>query len=219
MRRPHATGFTLIELLVAITLMAIVSVLSWRGLDAIARARDGLEQRAEQTDALLRLLGQLERDLTMRAPDMVLEPALAPVLPVAPNNPSGQIPVKSTLPLAVDITAAGRNAGSHMEIIRAGPYEPGTWQRVQWWLENGRLLRAAGMPSATYPLPAPDPEDSALVLDAVRHFDIQGWVRDLGWRELPRPADATTPVDGLQIVIVRDGGDQSETYRRIISFQ
>lgn len=33
------SGFTLIELLVAITVMAIVAVLGWRGLDGIVRAR------------------------------------------------------------------------------------------------------------------------------------------------------------------------------------
>jgi general secretion pathway protein J len=32
-------GFTLIELLVAITILAIVAVLGWRGLDGIVRAR------------------------------------------------------------------------------------------------------------------------------------------------------------------------------------
>lgn len=229
-RSPRATGFTLIELLVAITLMAIVSVISWRGLDAIARVRDALEQRAEQTDALLRLLGQLERDLVLRAPDMVLAPAFNPQLPPSPGPTSSSDPsppaanpaahaLATTLPLAVAVERLGRNAGSRLELIRSGPYEPGTWQRVEWWLDNGRLLRAAGTPSATYPLPAPTLDETAVLLDGVNRFEILGWVRNLGWQELPRPADATTPVDGLQVVIARDAGDQNEIYRRIISFQ
>ena len=33
-------GFTLIELLIAITLMAVLAGLSWRGLDSLMRSRD-----------------------------------------------------------------------------------------------------------------------------------------------------------------------------------
>src|SRR5260363_339284 len=38
-RHARAQGFTLIELLVAIAILALVAVLSWRGLDQILRAR------------------------------------------------------------------------------------------------------------------------------------------------------------------------------------
>ena len=36
----HQRGFTLIELLIAITLMAVLAGLSWRGLDSLMRSRD-----------------------------------------------------------------------------------------------------------------------------------------------------------------------------------
>ncbi len=39
-KRRH--GFTLVELLVAISILAILAVLGWRGLDSIVRARIGL---------------------------------------------------------------------------------------------------------------------------------------------------------------------------------
>ena len=42
--KQRARGFTLIELLVAISILAIVAVLGWRGLDAIVRARVSLNE-------------------------------------------------------------------------------------------------------------------------------------------------------------------------------
>ena len=51
-------GFTLIELLVAISIMALMAVLSWRGLDGMTRAQAQLQTRA---DALLTLQAGLNQ--------------------------------------------------------------------------------------------------------------------------------------------------------------
>lgn len=65
-RRPAPSamqGFTLIELLVALGIMALMAGLSWRGLDAMARAQTQIQQRG---DALLTLqagLAQWSADL------------------------------------------------------------------------------------------------------------------------------------------------------------
>lgn len=58
-----ARGFTLIELLVAISLMALMAVLSWRGLDGISRAQTQLQQRSDGVQALQTTLGQWGADL------------------------------------------------------------------------------------------------------------------------------------------------------------
>lgn len=50
--RCGAHGFTLIELLVALAIMAMMTVVSWRGLDAMARAQTQIDRRG---DALLTL--------------------------------------------------------------------------------------------------------------------------------------------------------------------
>ena len=47
-RGGHALGFTLIELLVAIAVMALLAVLSWRGLDGMSRAQTQTQARADQ---------------------------------------------------------------------------------------------------------------------------------------------------------------------------
>lgn len=55
-------GFTLIELLVAITILAIVAVLGWRGLDSIVRARIALNASMEQTRGIQLAFAQIEND-------------------------------------------------------------------------------------------------------------------------------------------------------------
>jgi general secretion pathway protein J len=55
-------GFTLIELLVAITVLAIVAVLGWRGLDGIVRARFALSNDLEQTRGMQLAFAQMQND-------------------------------------------------------------------------------------------------------------------------------------------------------------
>jgi len=59
----RARGFTLIELLVAITVLAIVAVMGWRGLDTIVRSREQLTQNMEQTRGIQLTFAQLQSDL------------------------------------------------------------------------------------------------------------------------------------------------------------
>jgi general secretion pathway protein J len=56
-------GFTLIELLVAISVMALLAVMSWRGLDGMARAQAQTSQRADEVLNLQAGLGQWKVDL------------------------------------------------------------------------------------------------------------------------------------------------------------
>jgi general secretion pathway protein J len=56
-------GFTLVELLVALFAMALLAVLSWRGLDGMARAQAQTEARADQVLTLQVGLAQWSADL------------------------------------------------------------------------------------------------------------------------------------------------------------
>lgn len=56
-------GFTLIELLVAISVMSLLAVLSWRGLDGMARAQAQTSLRADQVLTLQAGLAQWKIDL------------------------------------------------------------------------------------------------------------------------------------------------------------
>lgn len=64
-RRPlqRVHGFTLIELLVAIGVLALMAVLTWRGLDGISRAQGQLQQRSDEVQTLQATLGQWTADL------------------------------------------------------------------------------------------------------------------------------------------------------------
>lgn len=58
--KQHA--FTLVELLVAISILAIVAVLGWRGLDGIMRARFTLTEQMETTRGLQLAFAQMQSD-------------------------------------------------------------------------------------------------------------------------------------------------------------
>lgn len=55
-------GLTLVELLVAISVLAFVAVLGWRGLDSIVRARVALNTDLAQTRGLQLAFAQLQND-------------------------------------------------------------------------------------------------------------------------------------------------------------
>lgn len=61
--RRRAPGFTLIELLVAIGILALMAVLSWRGLEGMTQTQSRLQQRADAALALQAGLAQWGADL------------------------------------------------------------------------------------------------------------------------------------------------------------
>lgn len=61
-RLPRPRGFTLVELLVAISILAMVAVLGWRGLDGIVRARVSLTEQMETTRGMQLAFAQMQSD-------------------------------------------------------------------------------------------------------------------------------------------------------------
>jgi len=51
-------GFTLVELLVAIAVMALLAIVSWRGLDGMVRAQQITRERADAVLELQTVLAQ-----------------------------------------------------------------------------------------------------------------------------------------------------------------
>jgi general secretion pathway protein J len=70
-RGPRAPqhGFTLIELLVAIAILAVIAVLSWRGLDQIIRARQMITSAMEDERVFAQLFDQMRIDAREAASD------------------------------------------------------------------------------------------------------------------------------------------------------
>lgn len=56
-------GFTLVELLVALAIFAILSAFAYRGLDAMLRSREALQEESRKWRDVTVFIGRLERDL------------------------------------------------------------------------------------------------------------------------------------------------------------
>ncbi|MFH0129869.1 prepilin-type N-terminal cleavage/methylation domain-containing protein [Variovorax sp. VaC1] len=199
MQRRRQAGFTLIEVMIAITLMAVVSLMAWRGLDSVSRAHGMLEERTEDIARLMRALDQLERDVALRATTELPQPTAAELLP-----PALLVRRQNDLPF-------------FLEIVRAAPAAPGQWQRVQWWRRGDALYRATGPASASFPLSAPDATARVAVLDAVSVFQLRAWEPGQGWRNLPGVAPARTTATGLELELgIKNRGDGVvQTFRRV----
>lgn len=212
------TGFTLVEVMIAITIMAVLAVMAWRGLDGVARANSTLERRSEDIARLLRALDQLERDLAWRATTEL--PANAMAEATGPRTAASPPAVIATelLPAALQ---ARRQTGLpfFFEIVRAAPMAPGHWQRVQWWQRGAVLYRAAGPVSASFPLPPPDTGDRVAILEGVTRFELRAWEPGQGWRNLPAAAPARAATTGLELTLgVREGGDGvARTFQRVFA--
>ncbi|MDH1147864.1 prepilin-type N-terminal cleavage/methylation domain-containing protein [Pseudomonas mosselii] len=188
-------GFTLIEVMIAILLMAVVSLIAWRGLDSVSRADRHVREASEDQQAILRVFQQLERDLALRATVELVEPTL----------PGREPPGKPLLP-------AVRARADRLELVRSGAVSGSGLQRVRWYVRGGTLYRAAAPLRERFALPAP--KVAVAVLDNVSAFDLRSWQAKGGWRAPASEAD-DNPI-GLEVRLTRRGPQGEERYRQIL---
>ena len=67
-----SSGFTLVEMIIAITILVIVAILGWRGLDGIFRSRIALISEMEQPRGMQLTFAQLQSDCDQLAPGRVI---------------------------------------------------------------------------------------------------------------------------------------------------
>lgn len=169
--KKRSRGFTLIELLVAITVLAVVAVLGWRGLDAIVRSRVSLNEDLEYTRGLQLAFAQMQSDCG----NIVKADAI------------GQRSALSAQPgrLALVRTVFADNQPSRVQVIT-------------YRLNGGVLSRSESVP--TRDLKELDTAWSASMADAstappvvlhsgVAAMTVRTWSEGIGWR--PAGADAT----------------------------
>tara|TARA_R110002051_G_scaffold144694_1_gene217514 strand:- start:45943 stop:46626 length:684 start_codon:yes stop_codon:yes gene_type:complete len=217
------SGFTLIEVMIAIMIMAVISLIAWRGLDIMTRANTQLQVRSEENARLMRTLQQLEHDLawrtTIELPSSVMDMPEQGTEPTPPEQADGrQAPLIPLLPVGMDVRRLNQ-IPLQLELVRAAPAAPGQWQRVRWWLQSGTLYRAAGQPTNSYPLPAPETADRVAVLEGIASFNIRAWEPQQGWRQLPATGRSLTPASGLEIQLgTRRSAGPVTYYRRVLAF-
>jgi general secretion pathway protein J len=121
-RARPARGFTLIELLVAIAILAVVAILSWRGLDQIVRGRNVISTSMAEERVFAQMFDQMRIDTRQAVSD---DEAGSPAV-------------------AVD--------GGALQIVRAFAVPPGAAPRLQvvrYRVSDGRVVRYASPPLAT----------------------------------------------------------------------
>jgi general secretion pathway protein J len=188
-------GFTLIEVMIAILLMAVVSLIAWRGLDSVSRADRHVRQASEDNQAVLRVFQQLERDLALRATVELVEPPL----------PGREPPGKPILP-------AVRARAERLELVRSGAVPGSGWQRVRWFVRGGTLYRAAAPLRDRYPLPAP--KAAVAVLENVTDFSLRAWQATAGWQA--PGGEARDDPAGLEVRLGWRGPQGEERYRQVL---
>ncbi len=165
-------GLTLIELLVAISVLAIIAVLGWRGLDSIVRSRIALTGDLEQTRGIQLAFAQLQSDCAHLAGTAAL-----------PNR----------MPLFVD---QGR-----LSLVRVvfADNQPSRLQVVTYRVKDGRLTRRESVGTRDLmELDAlwldaandSDQEQTVVLQSGIAALTVRLWING-GWQA---GADALPPV-------------------------
>ncbi|HEY8976735.1 MAG TPA: prepilin-type N-terminal cleavage/methylation domain-containing protein [Burkholderiaceae bacterium] len=91
-RRSRPSGFTLVEVMVALVIMAVLSALAMRGMDALMRAKDAALASTDRTLKLNTGMSQFEYDMSMVVDSKVLPKAImfdGATLRIARRSPQG----------------------------------------------------------------------------------------------------------------------------------
>ncbi|MQA22332.1 PulJ/GspJ family protein [Rugamonas rivuli] len=188
-RLRRARGFTLIELLVAISILAIVAVLGWRGLDGIIRSRGALTAQMEQTRGLQLAFAQLQSDSANLAPQTLIgtrallraeDNRITLVRLVLAENDATRLQVVSYR--VRDGVLTRRESAGTRDLAQLD---------ALWEAANSDIDPAASVAL-----------QSGVQRMAMRFWTTQGWVQAAGVMQAPAAAGVPS---GLEVSMVLDG--------------
>src|SRR5690606_25221208 len=159
-----------------------VSLISWRGLDAVQQTGARLDERAEETLSIVRALSQIERDVQLHAGVDIL-PDLNQQTPEGAPDTAG---ASARLPVGI-----AWDPETGLSLVRSAG--DGLWQQLRWYVQEGRLIRVAGVPS--YRLPLPDAGTAVVVLENVDTLRVRMWQAGQGWVDPPAAVRNDAPVN------------------------
>jgi len=149
--RARAAGFTLVELLVALAVMALLALVSWRGLEAMARAQAGHRERDDAVLVLQTSLAQWNADLDAATPygDLPAMDWNGQVLRLTRRGSDG-----AGLPAALVVAWTARPSAEGLRWMRwqspplaARDQWQQAWQLAAAWAQDGtREVDAAATP-------------------------------------------------------------------------
>lgn len=187
----QARGFTLIELLVAIAVLALLAVMSWRGIDGMARAQAQLRERA---DAVLTLQGALAQWSSDLDATVALPPARAidwngQALRLTRRSNDGSSPSVLVVAwtLRADATGPRWHRWQSPPLFTRGDWQQ-AWQRAASWAQDGGSESQGGSDVAL--LPATDWQ--------VLYFRNDVWAPAVGAEAL---GSGVSVPDGVRLVL------------------
>jgi general secretion pathway protein J len=189
-RRPAPGGFTLLELLVAIGIMAMISIIAWRGLSSLIATRDRLSPETEDVRSLLTGFGQMQLDLAQATPAALLDLGASPVrMQVVDGSPT-------------------------LRILRVAPPLPdgaSAVQQVIYSVLDGRLVRQTTAPARSLGAIAGTLPAGLPLIAGVASFQVRFWRPTQGW-VVPADADPARP-PGVEVELTRSDGTR---FRRVM---
>ena len=134
-------GFTLIELLVAIAILALLAVVSWRGLDGMARAQAQLRDRADAVLVLQSALAQWNSDLDAAVSISPTRPIdwNGRALRITRSSPAGDQSSLTVVAWTMRAGADGFNRWTRWQsapLLTRGEWQQ-AWQQAASWAGDG----------------------------------------------------------------------------------
>lgn len=191
--RRATSGFTLVEMLVAVTILALLGVMGWRGLDQLIGLRTRVNDDTADIERIVRVFSQIEFDVAQRIPDSLVDGSLGPA---------------QALPRAMEL-GIGPDDLPRMRVMRARPDGLETvW--AGYSLESGTLVRTA------VPAFSTAAGDRVVLLERVGRFELRvlrtdAWMSAKDYLLLGLGGG---PVSALEVSIERKPG---ERYVRVMA--